>query len=405
MAKTPKPTPPQQASDGLLPPPPAGASPRPRQPDNVPDDAGGDKLPPVPRHRQTNLDDVIRVFHKYRSMLLGLEGVVGVGYGVKRVGGKTIYKTGEDFPGCIIVYVNQKLSGPTRYVHHIPLKWWADEKVGMIPSELDGVATDIRVWPKKFELTMASNSDGSASAPPLVGGVPIIITRTDGHSAGQGTLGMIVKTIPDTNSDPSAVSQPVILSCSHVLFGVVPQVVPSPNGATIKNFTNSQPVGVAVINGFSSFGIDAAIAAIDDPTTAQNQRVTLISAPIVKVLNRKEAPPDVFMVGSGGGGTPRVVNGQLQARLVHGPISFDQLGGSLTGLIEIIGVGGQDFAIEGDSGAMVLARTADGSFGAIGLVVGKAQDPESGQMLTYAQPLTAAENEPSGIFEILNLTL
>lgn len=140
-------------------------------------------------------EHLLEVYEKVKDMLEGYANVVQIGIGAKEKDGQL---TDE---GCIKIIVSEK-------------KKEADlDSASKIPSEVEGVKTDIVVKQEKIE--QPACTEDQSNHRPIIGGIMISNYRNGSGVGGTGTLGCMAQ----MDSDDSW----VILSNHHVLYGTTGQ--------------------------------------------------------------------------------------------------------------------------------------------------------------------------------------
>lgn len=149
-----------------------------------------------------------------------MANVISVGYGLKQVGGDL-----TDEPALVVVVREKEAAGEL-------------EPSDLVPEEIDGVPTDVRVIPRGRRFGTGDTKRHS----PLIGGINVTNLKAGPHGIGVGTLGCFA-TI-DGASGPDNV---VLLSNRHVLVdhgGNTGEVIyqPSLTGGAI-DLSNKNPIG------------------------------------------------------------------------------------------------------------------------------------------------------------------
>jgi hypothetical protein len=137
--------------------------------------------------QQTRLVQLAKVLE---SDLMKTPGVIGLGVGLRSVGGKTTDEL------CFRVYVERKLPPQSLDPNH------------RIPETLGNVPTDVIEYKPVTRKRFSETSSGDVYHRPLQGGYKI---TTNAKGADSGTLGIVAQ----TNSDNP---QYVVLSNAHVLY-------------------------------------------------------------------------------------------------------------------------------------------------------------------------------------------
>jgi hypothetical protein len=196
------------------------------------------------RQRQNAL---LAVHDAAKAELMQIPGVIGVGIGLKQVGGKLTDQI------CFRVYVHAKKSA-----EELP----AEE---IIPAQIQGFPTDVlKVYNVRATAQFVERRDQTEHRP-LTGGVAISTKSVTQNQNSYGTLGWFATKVSDNSN--------VVLTNKHVLWGE-----PPPSGVSTDSDKLSQPlwekkccceyhvVGERLI-GIKQDGLDCAIGRLNSEET------------------------------------------------------------------------------------------------------------------------------------------
>lgn len=290
---------------------------------------------------------------KYRPLLLACPGIRGVTAGVKHSAGRYHFTTNNGSPIFSVIVAVEKKKKSIKPGH-----------VGFIPTELDGVPTDVVKWRPRPKVRAHGN--GGATPPALVGGTEIELIHADQTSGGKGTLSTVVR---DENS-----SQLFGLTNAHVAFG---RKLQFQNGDRIRSSPGGQVIGIPERNGFeppyNQYGvIDAGAIALDgDHSKDRGNVYPHRKLPIAGIGQITAAG-----VEQCGARTAKTQTGRFLRIEESAEVEFDKGFSRVLDNLIRIEPGKKPFGVPGDSGAILVGKVYD-DFVAVGLYVGidtKTQD-------------------------------
>lgn len=297
-----------------------------------------------------------RVFEKYKSLLLGVNNVESVAIGLKASQGNYGNLKKQQGIPCIVIYVDKKID---------------DDKLekGKIPTDIEGVPTDIVVRPQ-VKL---------AAAPDLMGG--LAVGRKEA-GAGITETGSSCLIVVDNASGKSA-----LLTCAHVAYaGGVPSA-----GESLLHPPVDVPGNEIGSGGRSGLGIglDAAVVPLNDSHPVKFRTIRLVTKPI-----RPTVFPQLQMPVSKVGAKTNLTAGHVVG--LNESLFFSGLNRSLDGLIKI----SPGFAQQGDSGSPVFTDSTTKAVALVGMIVGVEEgDPNNAH--AYAHVVRG----PDGVLDGLDVSL
>ena len=282
-----------------------------------------------------SIEEASIVKKKIESEILKKENVNGLAIGYKVKDNK---ETNEI---CIVVFVDEKKKNVS--------------EIQMIPTEIDGIKTDVRQRAGILHIS-GSRAIGTSAPSQVMGGIAIGPART-------GTFGTLSVVVLDRDSNPMA------LSCAHVLAVdrndhrgddiILPFVTGRPKIGELDKFV------------FSS-NTDAAVARLSN-NVIYSFGINLIEG--IQEFASREYTRELFETGHRNIKKSGVVSGFTQGTIeaIHSSITakyeFGQM--DLNDLIQIKpAIQGSTFSSDGDSGSCII----DEFKRVIGIIIGVGRD-------------------------------